>query len=189
MKNLLHPAWSLALPLIAATALIASPADRRLYTVLVAAFVFTLLQWVVPNARLRTDHFFSPVNIATGLFLVKLLVAPILMMATGADNELFIGTPSRTAMEASVAIDTIACIGLALGLAFAGRPNAKPALTAAPGPLAILIFTGLGLVGFVLAFGSPSRLVDYFLEPNTVVDVTHELEGSLAGFLGVVLRP
>ena len=68
--ELLHPAWTLGLPLIAATAVVLCPAERRLYGVVASAMLFALMQWVLPKCRFRTDHYFSPVNVALALMLV-----------------------------------------------------------------------------------------------------------------------
>src|SRR5271165_7011305 len=95
----LHPAWMLALPLLAFAAVVASPPERRLVMVLVSAPVFALMQWLLPSCRFRTDHYFSPVNMALLLLLSKLVIAPILVMAAGSRNALFVGEPSQNSMD------------------------------------------------------------------------------------------
>ncbi len=192
----LYPVLTLALTLLALTAVIASPPERRLMTVLVAAPMFALMQWLVPKCRLRAEHYFSPVNVALLLFFVKLIVAPILVMTVGAGNSLFVAVPSREAMDGAVMIDLIAYIALCLGLAFApqGHERQRSSSTLAmlsetPGSLVVIVFAAMGLLGFFLAFGSPGRIVQYFLEPSTVKELVQEHEGSWSGFLGIILRP
>ncbi|MBZ5606002.1 MAG: hypothetical protein LAO79_27210 [Acidobacteriia bacterium] len=191
-NHLLHPAWTLALPLIAATAVVACPAERRLFVTIAAAAVYALMQWMVPKCRFRTDHYFSPVNVALGLLLIKLVVAPMLVMAVDPKNELFIGMPTRASMEGSIAIDVIAYIGLCLGLGFAGEGRAPLALrvfSTAPGRTTAVIFAALGMVGFYLAFGSPGRLTRMLLDPSTMVNTKLGADGGITAFLDTVLRP
>ena len=194
--RLLHPAWTLALPLLALTAVLSCPPERRLTTVLVSASVFAFMQWLLPRCGFRTDHYFSPVNLALLLLLVKSVIAPILVMAVGARNELFVGVPSRESMEGAILIDSIAYVAFCLGVVFTpqgrmGRPPSSmiDALSETPGSAFVMVFAVLGLLGFVLTFGSPGRIVEYFLEPSTVTQLQQEHEGNWSGFLGIVLRP
>jgi hypothetical protein len=53
----------------------------------------------------------------------------------------------------------------------------------------VVAFGAVGLVGFVLAFGTPARLIDYFVRPAAMTEIAQELEGTWRGFLGMVLRP
>jgi hypothetical protein len=192
-SQFVHPAWTLVLAPAALTAIAASPADRRLYSCAVAAVVFSAMQWLLPKSRFRREDYFSPVNIALGLMLVKLIAAPMLIMAVGATNELFIGLPSRMSMEGAVLIDIVACVALCFGVTFSPRiPGGSKIiqiLSTPPAPVTILLYIAIGVAGFVLAFGTPGRLIQYFMEPASVADVTRELEGSWSGLLGVVLRP
>src|ERR1700719_4678552 len=194
--RLLHPGWTLALPLLALTAVIVSPPERRLTTVLVSATVFALMQWLLPRCRFRTDHYFSPVNVALILLLLKLVIAPILVMAVGSGNDMFVAEPSRESMERAVFIDLVAYIAFCLGLAFTSQRDCVPrassmiaVLSETPGSVVVMVFAAVGLLGFVLAFGSSSRIVEYFLEPSTVTEIQREHEGNWSGFLGLVLRP
>lgn len=170
--------------------MIASPANRRLPIVLASASIFTLMQWTVSSCRFRTGNYFSPVNIALVLLLVKSVIAPILVMAVGATNDLFVAVSSRESMQGAVLIDVIAYVALCLGLALA-RPNspALKVLGVSPGTGAIVIFAGLGLLGFFLAFGSPGKIVEYFQNPASLQEMQRENEGSWSGFLATVLRP
>jgi hypothetical protein len=194
--HLLHPGWTLALPLLAVTAVLASPPERRLWSVLVVAPVVVLMQSLIPKCRFRTDHYFSPVNLALLLLLVKVFVAPILVMVVGVTNDLFVRIPSRESMEGAVAIDLIAYVALCLGLAFTPahlgtkwRSSILEALSNTPGPMMAIFFAALGMIGFFLVFGSPGKIVEYFLDPPTVTEVVQDYEGSWSGLLGTVLRP
>jgi hypothetical protein len=162
---------------------------------LVAAPVIALIQWLIPKSRFRTDHYFSPVNLALLLLLVKSFIAPILAMVVGLTNDLFVRVPSRESMEGAVAIDLIAyvalCLGFALTPAHLGakwRSSILEALSNTPGPMMVIFFGVLGLMGFLLVFGSPGKIVEYFVDPAPVMDVTHD-EATWSGLLGTVLRP
>ncbi len=192
----LHPAWTLSLPLLTLTAVLASPAQNRLFTALLAAAVIVLMQWLIPKCRFRTDHYFSPLNLALGLLLVKLIIAPVMVMIVGAGNDLFVAVPSRESMEGAVIIDLFAYVAFCLGLFFASDrltdqrpPSMIAALFETPGPVTAIVFAAAGLLGFILVFGSPGRIVAYFLDPATSADMKDELEGSWSGFLGTILRP
>jgi len=164
--------------------------------VLVVAPVIALMQWLIPKCRFRRDHYFSPINLALLLLSVKVFIAPILAMAVGVTNDLFVRVPSRESMEGAVAIDLIAYIALCLGLAFTPahlgakwRSSILDALSHTPGPMMVIFFAALGLMGFLLVFGSPGRIVEYFVDPPAVTDVVHDYEGTWSGLLGTVLRP
>jgi hypothetical protein len=152
------------------------------------------MQWLLPKCRFRVDHYFSPVNIALVLLLIKTVIAPILVMAVGAGNDIFVAVPSRRAMDGSVLIDTLAYIALCLGLTFAPRmrqarrSSILAMLSETPGVTAVLVFAALGLLGFALAFGSPGKIVEYFLEPATL-DLSPDQTASWNDLLGVLLRP
>lgn len=194
--GLLHPGWTLSLPLIALTAVIVSPPEHRILMILASAPVFALMQWTLPQCRFRTDHYFCPVNVGLLLMLVKLVIAPILVTALGSGNDMFVAAPSQASMEGSVLIDVIAYIAFCVGLTFIPqyqmghrRSSLVAVLSETPGSAIVLLFAVLGFVGFVLAFGSPARLLQYFREPTAVTDLQKEYEGNWTGFLGVMLRP
>ena len=128
--------------------------------------------------------------------ITKIMIAPILFMALGSGNVMFVGAPSRMSMEGSVLIDIVAYVAFCIGLAFTplrraeGRPSSIIAmLSETPGSAIVFTFAAVGLLGFVLAFGSPGRIVEYFFEQSAVTELQHEYDGNLSGFLGVVLRP
>jgi hypothetical protein len=164
--------------------------------VLASAPVFALMQWLLPRCRFRTDHYFSPINLALLLLLSKLVIAPILVMAVGAENDLFVATPSRESMEGAMLIDLIGYVAFCFGLAFMPRPGVarrQPSIIALlseiPSSAVVVVFAAVGLVGFVLAFGSPGRIVEYFLKPTAATELQREYAGNWSGFLGLVLRP
>jgi hypothetical protein len=157
------------------------------------------MQWLMPKGRFRTDHYFSPVNIALSLLFLKLFLAPILAMLVGVTNDLFVRVPSRDSMNLAVVIDLLAYVAFCVGLAI--TPESRSSRDAAsstmvtdafvdqPGPLLAMIFAVVGLLGFFLAFGSPARLFEYFLEPSAVTELQQEFDGNWRGFLGILLRP
>jgi hypothetical protein len=191
---LLHPGWTLILPLLAITVLIASPVERRLSMVLASTAIFALTQWLLPGCRFRVEHYFSPVNLVLFLMLLKLVIAPIFVMAAGTGSELYVAMPTQGSMEAAILIDLIAYLALCLGLSFTPRGRIASrslftVLSETPGPTVAVVFAAIGAVGFVLAFGSPGRMMEYFLEPSAITELQHEYAGNWSGFLGVVLRP
>jgi hypothetical protein len=98
--------------------------------------------------------------------------------------------PSRESMEGAVAIDLIACAAFCLGLAFVPqRSSMIKILSTTPSPSVAAFFAVLGLAGFFIVFGSPGRVVEYFLQPPDTTQLPHDVEGNWSGLLGTVLRP
>ncbi len=192
----LHAGWTLLLPLIALTFYLYAPPERRMVTALISAPIYAFMQFVAPKCRPRLDHYLCPVNIALFLLFLKLVVVPCLIMAVGAENRIITTLPSFRSMEGAIQIDILAYIAFCVGLTLAPEGMIRPssamltsALSQSPSGPIVLIFAGLGIVGFAAAFGSPARIVQYFLEPSAVVDIQQELDGTLFGLFGTILRP
>ena len=165
-------------------------------TALIAAPVYAFMQFVLPKCRPRLDHYLCPVNIALFLMFLKLILVPCLIMAVGAESKILSALPSFRSMEGAIQIDILAYIAFCVGLTLSSEEIIRPssailnsALSQSPSGPIVLIFAGLGIVGFAAAFGSPARIVQYFLEPSAVVDIQQELDGTLFGLLGTILRP
>lgn len=189
--GLLTPWWTLALPLWILAALSVSAPERRMWVTPVAAAAFALLQWVLPRCRFRTNHYMGPVNIALMLFLVKLVVMPALIMLTGADSKVLTYLPSLDSIQNAILVDIVAyvafCVGLSMRGAGGGEGGAPLAVLAGPGPSGGIVtaFAILGVMGFLAAFGSPARIVEYFLDPSAKI----EEEATLVALAGTFLRP
>ncbi len=195
-KRLLHPAWTLLLPIVALTILIFCPPERRMLSTLLSASLFALMQWAFPKCRFRTEHYFCPVNVALSLLLLKLVIVPALMMMTGAESRVLRTLPSLDSMEGALRIDTLAYVAFCLGLAWAPQGRLEPAssslaaaLSRTPNVAFIWIFVGLGVVGFIAAFGSLSRIILYFSDPAEMAAIQQETEGTLQGLMATLLRP
>ncbi len=185
----LSPVWVVALPLLALTALLVSPAEQRLSSVLVSSLVCLLVQWTMPLSRFRTDHYFSPVNIALLLLHMKIVLVPILLMAFGYENKISALVASNSSMEKAILVDTVAFFAFCLGLQlFSERPAVPPSiLSQTPGTRFVVLFAGLGLVGLLLTFGSVGRFIEYFSDPAAVVE--QQGSASWGDFFGTMLRP
>ncbi|MBY0508266.1 MAG: hypothetical protein K2X03_30415 [Bryobacteraceae bacterium] len=191
-----HPALTLALPFFALTALIAGPAERRLPIALLSSSVYALMTWLFPRCRWRREHYFCPVNVALGLFLLKLVVGPILIMLTGPESSVLSILPTYSTMQGAILIDVIAYVAFCLGLTYAPREFRMPrssalssALLHSPSQSFIWLFAVVGIFGFVSAFDSIPRLVEYFVDPAQSAITQQDLEGTWQGLLGTVLRP
>ena len=196
MKNQigrLNPMWAAALPLIALTALLAGPPERRLFSILVSAPVFALLQWLLPEARFRTGHYFSPINVALMLLLSKLVVVPVLLITVGSENTILAIPASISSMEGALLIDTVAYVAFCLGLQLtpqrllAGRFSLLPALARVPHWGFVPLFAGLGLLGFFLIFRTVDRLLQYYVDPSSILPGF--ADSTWAEFFGTILRP
>jgi hypothetical protein len=183
------PYWTAALPLITLSAMISGDPRYRLWMALVATCAFTAMQWLLPRCRFRGEFYFSPVNIALFLFLLKLVVAPALIMTVGPQSEVLSHLPAMASMEAALAIDTIAYIALCLGVSLAPAAKGNPLDVANPGIPLVLAFAALGLIALVAEFRSPARLIQYFTEPSIVTEMKLELEGTLTGLIGTFFKP
>jgi len=194
MTGRLNPLWIAALPLLALAGLLSSAPEQRLLSVLVSASVCALAPWFLPQARFRTEAYFSPVNVALALLHLKLVAVPICLMNFGYQNKILALTPSHGSMEKAILIDTVAFIGFCIGLQLfserpvnPGRYSLLPALSGTPGRGFVVTFALLGLAGLFLTFGSVGRFLEYFSDPAAVVDP--QGSASIADFLGTVLRP
>lgn len=190
----MHPAWTLAVPLLAIAALAETPPERRLLSIAVSASLFALMQWLIPKCRFRTEHYFSAVNLALLLMLVKMVLAPILIMAAGVSNTLFVAVPSNASMNKAVFVDCVAYIALCFGIGFTPRRRRSARtshflslISEAPSLGWIAVFAVLGLAGFVLAFGTPAGLMRYFLTAGALQGPDSGV--SWASFPNTILRP
>ncbi|MCX6605384.1 MAG: hypothetical protein NTV52_17560 [Acidobacteria bacterium] len=194
MTGRLHPVWLASLPLLALAGLLWSQPEQRLLSVLLSASVCALVPWLLPQARFRTEAYFSPVNVALALLHLKLIAVPICLMNFGYQNKISALTPSLGSMEKAILIDTVAFVGFCIGLQFfserpvnPGRYSLLPPLSGTPGRGFVVAFALLGLVGLFLTFGSVGRFLEYFSDPAAVVD--QQGSASVGDFLGTVLRP
>ena len=188
------PAWSLCLPLLSATSLLSAPPGNHLPTALIAATLFSIAQFVLPGSRFRKDHYFSPVNLALLLFLLKLVVVPALIAMTGAETDLPMSLPSWKAMDWTLYVDIMAFFAFSLGLEAISRRRTKAvfmeaALSQTPSSVYLVVFAGVGLIGFVAVFGDLSRLTDYFVKGSIVTELQNDAAGTLRGLIGTVFRP
>lgn len=181
--------------MLSVTALLSAPPERQLPTALITAAAYALAQFVLPGSRFRKDHYFSPVNVAMFLFLLKLVVVPALIATTGAETKLAIPLPSASAMDRTLYIDLAAFLAFSLGLEAISHRRVKSsfmqaALSQTPTPVYVAAFAVVGLIGFAAVFGSnPSQLQTYFVNPALAPKLMDEAQGNLKGAVGTVFRP
>ena len=191
--RLLAPWWTLALPLTTMGALLMSPPERRMWVAPLATVVFVSLQWLMPRCRVRTDHYMGPVNVALLLLFIKLVIMPSLIMLTGAESKVLTYLPGIASMQNVVLIDVVAYAAFCVGLSFGPNPGKHAgvplAVLSGPGPGGGIVtaFAVIGIVGFIAAFGSPERLVEYFLD--STAKLQEETDASLVALAGTFLRP
>lgn len=184
--QLLSPQWTLAMPLATLVAMLASPPERRLWVAPLASIVFAAMQWILPRSRFRTDCYLGPVNVALFLLLLKLFVVPSLIMLSGAQSRVLSYLPSYASMQNAVLIDMVAYAALCVGLSYGSLPELRTSIPA-PGRSMIVMFAILGVIGFVAAFGSPGRLIQYFLDADSELQIAEE--ASVTALAGTFLRP
>ncbi|MEP7353100.1 MAG: hypothetical protein ABI824_07695 [Acidobacteriota bacterium] len=191
-----RPQWTLCLPLLTLTALVLAPPDLRLISSVFACITFVLMQWLIPECRFRKDNIYCAQNLAFALFLMRLVIVPVLIMAVGPVQSVLPFLPSKESMEWALVIDVFSFIGFCLGMRYmSARPLSRThgtiaaALSRVPSRGLVIAFVVLGAIGFVVAFGSIGRFLEYFRDPYTDGQLTKELSGSWKGFLGTVLRP
>ena len=194
MTGRLNPVCLASLPLLALAGLLLSQPEQRLLSVLLSASVCALVPWLLPQARFRTEAYFSPVNVAMALLHLKIVAVPICLMNFGYQNRISALTPSLSSMEKAILIDTIALIAFCIGLQLfserpvnPGRYSLLPALSGTPGRGFVVAFALFGVGGLFLTFGSVGRFLEYFSDPAAVVD--QQVSASIGDFLGTVLRP
>lgn len=196
--DFIAPYWTLAIPMIVLSVYIAAEPERRLTMSMMAAVVYAATQWLLPKSRLRRMHYMGPVNIALVLLLVKIILAPVLLMLVGPEKDLneLLTVPSTEAMEWALAIDTVSYVAFCLGLSL--LPEKRPAgwsasviasFSRTPSRGVIALFGALGLAGFALTFRSLAQMLDYLQDSATMKEVQQAMEGSWSGLLSTVCRP
>jgi hypothetical protein len=162
--------------------------ERRIWGGLASAVAFMGAQWVLPRCRFRTDHYLGPANIALALMLLRLVVIPALIMLTGAESRVLSYLPSVGSMQQAVLIDTVAYVALCVGLSWGqAAPLSGPLAGPGPGTELTVIYLTLGVTGFLAAFGSPGRIVEYFMESRG--QFQEEADGTFVALAGTFLRP
>jgi hypothetical protein len=189
--------WTLLVPLLVLTALIAAPPQARLWAAVVSSASYSLMQYLLPECRFRTDPRGCPLNFAMALFLLKLVVVPALIMFGQPVQATLPSMPNRSSMEAVLLVETAAYVAFCLAIGFMpARPAASGVraaimslLEAKPSLRIAGAFACIGAFGFFAAFRSIGNLIEYFVNPPVLQELNQQAEGSILVLTGTLLRP
>lgn len=169
---------------------------------LLSAVVFLIIQIIAPNYRFRKDIIICPQNISLTFFFVQLVCVPLLAAFWGTAIHVLPFLPSSKYMNFAILINTAAFASFALSYQWSwdrqrssyeksGRPQNK-----SPNEKSLELlqklrwpFFFVGIVGFVLFFGSYSGYIAYVSTPETRIVLQESLAGSVRGASTTFLRP
>ena len=177
-------AWTLALPLVALTALIQAAPEHRLYMALLSSACYAAVPSLLPKCRFETNRYLCPLNLALGLFFFKLVLIPVLMMVDHPSPGVLAEVPRRLAIEWAMVVELVAFLAFCLGIQFVPERIAAPSLLKHldrhPSFVVLGIFIAAGAVGMSAFFGNIPALVEYFINPSSVANLKQNAEGNLA---------
>jgi hypothetical protein len=188
----------LAASAAALVAFAASPFAHEVPPAALGIVAFILVQLLWPHCRLNFATPLCPGNIAQLLFLFQLVLLPLLIGYYGFSLGTLPELPSSQSVTTVIALRVSAYLAFCgayqyfLGRAAKRAPvnlhGRAPAHRAGVSPVLVWTFAGLGLLGFVLVYGSFGAYLAYISSP-----VTHQerqgMATTLRGAASVFLRP
>jgi hypothetical protein len=177
-----------------------APHSARFPAALVGVLTFSAVLILFPAARPLRQPVLCPLNWTLLVFCVHLVVVPLLLCLFGPFPNTLPLLPADHDTNLALLISVSSFVAFAAGCElYSGRRAArsrKPRLEREwrASPLVVLLFAGIGVVGFLLSFGSFASLVSYFENPQNYAGSTKGTNvllnrGSLVYTAGLMLKP
>jgi hypothetical protein len=199
-------AWSFVAFAVVVTAFLSVSPENKYPGALVGAFIFFLVQCLLPTCRLVQGKLLCPWNWALFVFFLQLVLLPLSLLLFGPSQGVLPFLPSDQAINLAMLINAAAFAAYCGTYTYFARRREKSHQAIAlqqesrvggrGSSLAYIALNGvIGLLGFFFAFGALSKVMEYFSDPagylSRLVDVSDKL-GPAAGqflrpFLGICI--
>jgi hypothetical protein len=185
---------------VVATAFLSVPSENRYPAALVGAFVFFLVQLLLPSCRPASARLLCPWNWALGVFFLQLVLLPLSVLLSGPSRGVLPFLPSDQAINLAMLINTAAfaafcgtfeCFARRSEISRQSSALQQDSQVASRAPS--LTYIGLngviGLIGFFFAFGALSKVKEYFSDPSGYLSRLTDVSDKLGLAAGNFLRP
>ena len=177
-----------------------SPTKETYPLVIAGVLTFFIGQIVWFRSRLRMDSPLCPINLATLLFAILLIVNPMLGLFWGFQPGMLLLLPNDQYINLAIAFSSLgylcfvisyhycsARIGGRLSrLPYEQRPAYYP--YRAMGAIAVL-YLAAGLLGLIGTYGNLNQYLEYLNTPSFKKTLENIGEGTYSGALGTIFRP
>jgi hypothetical protein len=193
-------AWSFIAFAVVLIALLLAPSENKYPGALVGAFVFFLVQWLLPACRPVSGKLLCPWNWALFVFFLQLVLLPLSVLLFGPSQGVLPFLPSDQAINFAMLINAAAFIAFCATYHYFARysgigrqPSALPQ-EACPArrstSLTYIALNGtIGIIGFFLVFGALSKVAEYFSDPSGYLSRLADVSDKLGLAAGLFLRP
>lgn len=171
--------------------------DPPYLAALVPAIGMPLVLALLPACRLRPSTPLCPHNWVLFVFTLQILILPLVANTSGIVLGQLPFPPSDGAINQAILISFVAFVAYCLAFQWSNRRGGggrvvlderRPERRPPHRPLG-LAFAGLGLLGFLLAFGSPAGLIQYYLSPADDALIPDAAAATLSEAASTFLRP
>jgi hypothetical protein len=193
-------AWSFMAVAVVAIAFLLAPSENKYPGALVGAFVFCLVQILLPACRPVSGKSLCPWNWILFVFFLQLVLLPLSVLLFGPSQGALPFLPSDRAINLAMLINAAAFATFCWTYNhFARRSEIRSQSSAlrqdrrvasgAPS-LAYIVLNGLiGFLGFFFAFGALSKVAEYFSDPSGYLSRLAGISDKLGLAAGQFLRP
>jgi len=189
----------LAFAVVSIAFLFASP-ENRYGGALVSSGVFFLVQCFLPNCRPVPGKLFCPWNWALFVFFLQLVLLPLSVLLVGPSLGALPFLPSDRAIDIAMIINTIAFVAFCGSYQYfshrsesrcqpSSLENQGKPVRKSPSLVYIALNGITGLIGFFLAFGTLSKVAEYFSDPAGYLRGFASVSDKLGLVIANYLRP
>ena len=193
-------AWSLFAIAAVAIAFAAAPSENKYPGALAGAFVFFLVQWLLPACRPVSGKLLCPWNWALLVFFLQLVVLPLSVLLFGPLPGVLPFLPSDQAINLAMLVNVAAFTAFCGTYHYFSRRTkngpkeitlpAASRVPPRPPSLGYVALNGvIGLTGFFLAFGAIEKVAEYFSDPSGYLSHIVGVSDKLGLAAGLFLRP
>ena len=186
-------AWSVVLNGLALVAFTVSPFAAEYPFAVLGIVTFLAVQLLLPACRPNLDSPLCPGNVAQAFFWSQLVLVPLLIGFYGISLGTLPRLPSSEALNTAIVLRVVGYVAFCLAFqCFCKSPKRDASDSFSDGDsgfplLTILVFAGIGLVGWLLFYGGVGGFVDFATSPLAQRE-REQQETTLGGAAGNILR-
>jgi hypothetical protein len=178
-----------------------APHSARFPAAAVGVLAFAAVLMILPAVRPIRQPVLCPLNWTLLVFFVQLVVVPLLLSFFGPFPNTLPLMPTDHDINLAILMSAGSFVAFAVGCELysarriAGPRHAQRVRKWRVSPLAVLLFAALGVLGFLISFGSIAKLTAYYESPENYVGITPGTansllsRGALAYTVGLMLKP
>jgi len=166
--------WAALAGYLTILAFLLVPNEHRYPALILSASAFALMQLLLPRCRPVIETPICPLNWALLVFFLKLIALPLMIIFVGPSSGTLPFLPSDFATNMSLLLSTLGYVAFCAAYQIfhsAPRPSGpRASVRWTPSGGIVLLYAAIGIVGFILDFGSIHNLFHYFVSSQVVVN-------------------